>query len=438
LPEGLSVGGWLSLTNCTSLTSLPEDLSVGKNLVLDGCTSLLTPEAIPDSLMCIIRYHDKDYTVQEFKQFLRSQNAESYSNLERKILFDAYTGKLSNHEALKQWRDRLEKTPENLKVKLSSAKYASMNQYPARTNIPKLSNLPNIPYPKAKQEYRGKLVLGEKTTDLFPRMTTKEAHAYLDEGSTLDYMEWMIKKVDPEFSDLIPDYIEIIRWLVGNDVTNPRGGGVLRDPKRKEALYKERVIEEPANDENGNPIIENGRQVLRHVPDANGNFMYYKYVNKLDELRPEDLTHRWDKDDTGTWVKREYQKTSVVDVFKNAANRIEKELEEQGKNDNSVICEKPEWFVEQRGVYLLNTPTKLLTEGKEMAHCVGTYIEKVRAGQCVIVAFRFEKNGKYYRSTMELTPDGRGIRQHQAVHNQPVSKESEEFSLNWLRKCGVR
>ena len=47
LPEGLSVGGYLDLRGCTSLTALPEGLSVGGDLDLSGCTGLT---ALPDGL----------------------------------------------------------------------------------------------------------------------------------------------------------------------------------------------------------------------------------------------------------------------------------------------------------------------------------------------------------------------------------------------------
>ena len=36
LPEGLKVGGWLSLSGCTGLTALPEGLTVGGDLSLRG------------------------------------------------------------------------------------------------------------------------------------------------------------------------------------------------------------------------------------------------------------------------------------------------------------------------------------------------------------------------------------------------------------------
>ena len=47
LPEGLTVGGSLNLSGCTSLTSLPESLAVGGWLDLSGCTSLTS---LPESL----------------------------------------------------------------------------------------------------------------------------------------------------------------------------------------------------------------------------------------------------------------------------------------------------------------------------------------------------------------------------------------------------
>jgi len=47
LPQKLGIGAWLSLSGCTSLTSLPEGLSIGSYLRLFGCTSLAS---LPKSL----------------------------------------------------------------------------------------------------------------------------------------------------------------------------------------------------------------------------------------------------------------------------------------------------------------------------------------------------------------------------------------------------
>jgi len=40
LPQGLAVGGDLSLSGCTGLTQLPQGLAVEGNLFLSGCTGL--------------------------------------------------------------------------------------------------------------------------------------------------------------------------------------------------------------------------------------------------------------------------------------------------------------------------------------------------------------------------------------------------------------
>ena len=47
LPDGLTVGGWLDLYECTGLKSLPDDLTVGGWLELTGCTGI---KSLPDGL----------------------------------------------------------------------------------------------------------------------------------------------------------------------------------------------------------------------------------------------------------------------------------------------------------------------------------------------------------------------------------------------------
>jgi hypothetical protein len=130
-----------------------------------------------------------------------------------------------------------------------------------------------------------------------------------------------------------------------------------------------------------------------------GRIVHFRYIDRLDEVRDEDLVGNGG--------------TGVDAVFRRAAERFAAKYEELFANDHTVLREPPKWRL-YPCMRVLNTPADLVQEKRDMNHCVLGYIPMVRAGQSVIISIDVLGN----RSTVELAPDGREVRQHFAEWNQ--------------------
>lgn len=228
-------------------------------------------------------------------------------------------------------------------------------------------------YPKLHLPFAARVALGESVTDLAPCLTKAEAHEWASlEGYTMP-QEWLCNRHDiPYVRD-----IEVARWLIACKTDAPRW----------EALHRERRLE------------------------RDGFVRTFCYLGRVDEIEPCDLVH-------GT-------RTGVETVMRRAAERFTQNHLAQYEQDQRTLTPVPSWWRPVRCATLLRTPAALVAEGRELRHCVGVYAPMVERGESVIVALRVPewRDGvtTWHRSTVEMTPDGSGVRQHFGEGNEEPS-----------------
>lgn len=143
----------------------------------------------------------------------------------------------------------------------------------------------------------------------------------------------------------------------------------------------------------------------------------FRYLDLLDEIQDADIV-------TG--------KEGVAVVFGRASERNGEEFYLKYKDDYKTLShDVPRWAAGKlpRGMRLLNTPADLAREGRDLMHCVGTYVESVRNGSSIIIAVVTRQG----RSTIELTREG-SIRQHRGVKNAEVPKRNEQLVTAWMNR----
>lgn len=245
----------------------------------------------------------------------------------------------------------------------------------------------DFPYPNANIELRAKVALGYSPVELARGYLTKrEAHEWLSSVLCQDHpATWFAyEKLDlPE--DFLPhtlSYIgvEVFRWFVG----------AWKDKKRKNALLRDRVQLGPG-----------------------GHAIHGAYIDRLDELEPEDL------------VK------SVDRTFQNAMERIAKEMNE-GYEPGDLLLEVPPWWPAGPHATLLQTPRMLFEEGRAMEHCAGQYTGRVAQGESIVVAIHpTNRQGVVLcRATLELDPQDGGIRQLFGAGNTSPGQECRVIAEN--------
>lgn len=144
----------------------------------------------------------------------------------------------------------------------------------------------------------------------------------------------------------------------------------------------------------------------------------YTLLDILDEIMEDDIV-------TGV--------DGVTKVIERANERKGEEFFNRIKDDHAVIQSTSgnDWLNElPEGIRWLNTPAALAREGREMNHCVGTYVQAVKNNQCYILALR---NGSL-RSTVELSVGDLTIRQHRGRSNGEVSDEHKKVMDDLLMK----
>ena len=238
-------------------------------------------------------------------------------------------------------------------------------------------------------EISASLNLGKKPIDVSPAgLTSKEAHIWLKHGAP-DGFFWLVenspgaKYLDRE---IYIDTIEIARWL----------SSVLLDPKRRELLLKEREIRGPY-----------------------GELLVIRFIDRIDELRNEDIVRG--------------PKTSVDDVFNRASERLTKDALERMKEMHEKLADDPKWWVNIPFVHILNTPSKLVEEGKIMRHCVGQYAGYVKNKESVVASIVVRGE----RSTVEFDYRTGRVKQHMSYNNEAPSALSERALLAFRRKAKV-
>lgn len=151
-----------------------------------------------------------------------------------------------------------------------------------------------------------------------------------------------------------------------------------------------------------------------------GQRLDFRFLDILDEVQEDDIVTL---------------KDGVNTVFGRASQRNGEEFYRRNKEDHRVLQPSlPSWTrTLPRFARVLNTPAQLAGEGREMQHCVGTYVQAVESGQSIIVALR-DSTG---RSTVEFSADGRVVRQHFTVLNaEPPARHARWLALWRARHIG--
>lgn len=146
----------------------------------------------------------------------------------------------------------------------------------------------------------------------------------------------------------------------------------------------------------------------------------FRYLDVLDEVQEADVHSL---------------KDGVAPVFERTSHRNGEEFYQRCKTDHRVLNAQPPAWVRRlpRFARHLNTPAQLATEGREMTHCVGSYVQAVESGQSIIVALR-DSTG---RSTVEFSADGQVVRQHFTVLNaEPSARHARWLALWRARHIG--
>lgn len=243
-------------------------------------------------------------------------------------------------------------------------------------------------YPHLPPEMAVRIARGESPVQLAGGALNKaEAHAWLTEYNRYPNPAlWLTRALSN-----LPGYHEprstlVAKWMV--DLHKRGGWG---------QLTKDRVLYGPMNQE-----------------------LHYTFASKLDEIQDEDLV--------------DGAKTGVQAAFEHAAHRLEAPMIDRLSGDHRVLNQS-KWPLYKKVMRELNTPALLVAEGKEMRHCVGSYVESVREGQDVILAINVRGN----RSTIELEKVPAGgrrprILQHRAEGNGPPAKINEVLIEKWMQK----
>lgn len=138
---------------------------------------------------------------------------------------------------------------------------------------------------------------------------------------------------------------------------------------------------------------------IRKIAGPHGQRLEVRFVDKLDEIMVEDLA--------------DGPATTVAAAFEAAAQRAGEAYQNRLLGDCRVLCRVPPRWRPYRCIRILRTPAQLAAEGRDMEHCVGTYVSAVESGKSYILALSVCG----HRSTAEITADGR-VLQHRSRQNR--------------------
>jgi hypothetical protein len=189
--------------------------------------------------------------------------------------------------------------------------------------------------------------------------------------------------------------ITVARWLRAID----------KDPARTAALERVRIAYLPGGEERR-----------------------FRYLDKLDEIRAEDL------------VKG--PRTSVDAAFRSAAKRLEEVARKYGCESHDMLRAPPSWLASMRCMHPLVSAAQLWAEGKDLDHCAGVYADSVKRGESVVVSLRVPEldraSGKVveHRSTVEFNGLGQ-VLQHRSRSNGHPHPLCERALDVFCRRCGI-
>jgi hypothetical protein len=79
-----------------------------------------------------------------------------------------------------------------------------------------------------------------------------------------------------------------------------------------------------------------------------------------------------------------------------------------------------------------STPKNLVEEGKDLSHCVASYVNDVLEGRCKILFLRYKQQPDSSLVTVEVR--GNNIRQIKGRLNRPPTPEEREFVKTWAEE----
>ena len=130
----------------------------------------------------------------------------------------------------------------------------------------------------------------------------------------------------------------------------------------------------------------------------------------------------------GDSLKREHDIAA-----RNCRNRKNKIMAERMQNN----CEKMKKYDYTEGVYFvrgIRSHDDLLDEANQQHNCVAAYGSRIANGSSYIYVLREVAKPDKSLITIELSPDGRNIRQKYLAYNQPVRNRSQsEFIDRWMK-----
>jgi hypothetical protein len=226
-------------------------------------------------------------------------------------------------------------------------------------------------YPRLSRASSARLVIGETPSDLARGLTAREAHEWCLDGGWPEPATWLVRHVaggGTHVRDML-----VARWVVA----------CAADPARWAALTEEREM-------------RHGEREVRG-----------RLIDRVDEIHAVDLAQG--------------PRSGVINTFERAARRALASWEALHISDEEPLAEVPRWWRPLRCAQLLRTRAALIAEGRAQEHCAGSYAAQVARGDCHVVSICVVARGQVHHSTVELSPDGRTVRQHRARANSTPS-----------------
>lgn len=152
------------------------------------------------------------------------------------------------------------------------------------------------------------------------------------------------------------------------------------------------------------------------VQRVGGQEHRFNFLQLVDEVQEEDI---------------QSGKDGVAAVFQRVSERHGEEFYLKSIEDHRTLRhDYPEWTKRlPRGMRLLNTPSELAAEGRDMKHCAGSYIEAVRRKETIVLSV-VTRHG---RSTVEIS-DLLILRQHRTVKNDTPCRRNDALVRAWLNR----
>lgn len=125
-----------------------------------------------------------------------------------------------------------------------------------------------------------------------------------------------------------------------------------------------------------------------------------------------------------------------------AARNCRNKRDEIISRDMQESCERMKKYNYSEGVYFVRAITShddLLDEANQQHNCVASYGRRIANGSSYIYVMREVANPEKSLITIELSPNGKTIRQKFLAYNRPIHNKSQsDFIERWLKFCKSR